>query len=95
MPMILYYITDLHFIYVLVTLLLKIYSTRYMRNLCSDDIEKVLTHSPRSVGEGLPGTVLSLNYVSCFFGYHCNALKDYYFFLANQICLGFIYIFED
>jgi hypothetical protein len=36
---------------------LKIYSTRYMRNLCSDDIEKVLTHSPRSVGEGLPGTV--------------------------------------
>ncbi|XP_006655580.1 mediator of RNA polymerase II transcription subunit 13 [Oryza brachyantha] len=29
-------------------------SARYMRNLCSDDIEKVLTHSPRSVGEGLP-----------------------------------------
>lgn len=31
-----------------------IISARYMRNLCSDDIEKVLTHSPRSVGEGLP-----------------------------------------
>ncbi|KAL6647791.1 hypothetical protein ACP70R_015228 [Stipagrostis hirtigluma subsp. patula] len=32
-------------------------SARYMRNLCSDDIEKVLTHSPRSVGEGLPVVV--------------------------------------
>uniref|UniRef100_A0A453D4Q8 Mediator of RNA polymerase II transcription subunit 13 n=1 Tax=Aegilops tauschii subsp. strangulata TaxID=200361 RepID=A0A453D4Q8_AEGTS len=31
-----------------------IISARYMRNLSSDDIEKVLTHSPRSVGEGLP-----------------------------------------
>ncbi|CAN6232345.1 unnamed protein product [Urochloa humidicola] len=29
-------------------------SARYMLNFCSDDIEKVLTHSPRSVGEGLP-----------------------------------------
>ncbi|CAN6208649.1 unnamed protein product [Urochloa humidicola] len=32
-------------------------SARYMRNLCSDDIEKVLTHSPHSVGEGLPVVV--------------------------------------
>ncbi|KAG8086379.1 hypothetical protein GUJ93_ZPchr0010g8621 [Zizania palustris] len=32
-------------------------SARYIRNLCSDDIEKVLTHSPRSVGEGLPVVV--------------------------------------
>ncbi|CAN6179280.1 unnamed protein product [Urochloa humidicola] len=32
-------------------------SARYMRNLCSDDIEKVLTHSPCSVGEGLPVVV--------------------------------------
>ncbi|VAH52681.1 unnamed protein product [Triticum turgidum subsp. durum] len=31
-----------------------IISARYMRNLSSDDIEKVLTHTPRSVGEGLP-----------------------------------------
>lgn len=29
-------------------------SARHMRNLSSDDIEKVLTHSPRSVAEGLP-----------------------------------------
>ncbi|CAO2152330.1 unnamed protein product, partial [Urochloa humidicola] len=29
-------------------------SARYMLNFCSDDIEKVLTHSPRYVGEGLP-----------------------------------------
>lgn len=34
-----------------------VYFIRYMRNLCSDDIEKVLTHSPRSVGEGLPGAL--------------------------------------
>ncbi|KAJ1258087.1 hypothetical protein BS78_10G046800 [Paspalum vaginatum] len=32
-------------------------SARYMRNLCSDDIERVLTHSPPSVGEGLPVVV--------------------------------------
>ncbi|CAN6190992.1 unnamed protein product [Urochloa humidicola] len=32
-------------------------SARYMRNLCSDDIEKVLMHSPRSVVEGLPVVV--------------------------------------
>ncbi|KAI4986919.1 hypothetical protein ZWY2020_019549 [Hordeum vulgare] len=31
-----------------------IISARYMRNLSSDDIEKVLTHTPHSVGEGLP-----------------------------------------
>ncbi|GJN12832.1 hypothetical protein PR202_ga31146 [Eleusine coracana subsp. coracana] len=32
-------------------------SFRYMRNLCSDDIEKVLSHSPHSIGEGLPVVV--------------------------------------
>lgn len=91
--MILYYITDLHFIYVLVTLLLKIYSTRYTRNLCSDDIEKVLTHSPRSVGEGLPGTVLSLNYVSCFFGTIAMLWKTTSFFWQTKFAwVLFIYL---
>ncbi|GJN12831.1 hypothetical protein PR202_ga31145 [Eleusine coracana subsp. coracana] len=28
-----------------------------MRNLCSDDIDKVLSHSPHSIGEGLPVVV--------------------------------------
>ena len=64
-------------------LLEKIYSTRYMRNLCSDDIEKVLTHSPRSVGEGLPGTVLfySLKYIlfSCFFHIIAVLWKAFFF----------------
>ncbi|AQL02787.1 polymerase II transcription-mediator3 [Zea mays] len=32
-------------------------SARYVRNLCSDDIEKVLAHSPPSIGEGLPVVV--------------------------------------
>ena len=41
-----------------------VYSIRYMRNLSSDDIEKVLTHTPRSVGEGLPGTVSFTNSIS-------------------------------
>ena len=78
-----YYIADLlYFIYVLMTLQ-KICSTRYVRNLCSDDIEKVLTHSPRSVGEGLPGTVLfySLKYIlfSCFFHIIAVLWKAFFF----------------
>jgi hypothetical protein len=56
-----------------------------MRNLCSDDIEKVLSHSPRSIGEGLPGTVPLLDL--CFY----IPLLVTIAMLLKKTCSEFIY----
>jgi hypothetical protein len=61
-----------------------------MRNLSSDDIEKVLTHSPRSVAEGLPGTfhspILSLH-VSLYWQPYSVYIKSTLFFVGKVTLL--------